>query len=226
MANLVTLARVILLFATVALMYYDDYRASLAAALLTVVVIFGDAVDGWVARHWGRPTDFGSVFDIAGDRIVENVYFVVFAHLGLVPIWMPLLLIARSFLIDALRGMSFQQGHTAFGPKTMMVSRVGRWLASSRASRALYGAAKAATFALLALALAFDRLGLLAAGGLGGFTYALALVGAYFTVVFCVLRGLVVLYDARGLIWQGADAPHQADPAKLPDTAQRPDSRA
>lgn len=226
MANLVTLARVVLLFATVALMYYDDYRAALAAALLTLVVILGDAVDGWVARHWDRPTEFGSVFDIAGDRVVENVYFVVFAHLGLIPIWMPLVVIARSFLIDALRGLSFQRGRTAFGPKSMMVSTVGKWLSSSRASRALYGAAKAVTFAVLTIALAFWRLGLQNDGSIGALTLIAGSVLAYVTVAFCVLRGAVVLYDARGLFWHGAEAVLPTDAVQFQDPAGGTDRRA
>lgn len=223
MANLVTVGRIALLFVAVAFIYSGDAAATAAAVAITALVIFGDAVDGWVARAWSRPTVFGSVFDIAGDRIVENVYWIVFAHLGLVPIWVPLVVVSRSFLVDALRSLALMEGKTAFGANTMMRSRPGRWIASSRISRASYGFAKAAVFCTVLLQLAIVRgLGLAAEGasgsavwtlinrgGLnvlneGGLVAALAIfntVLVYFVVGFGVLRGLMVLYDTREKIF-------------------------
>lgn len=199
MANLVTLGRIVLLFVTVALLYVRDYRVVALAAMLTLAVILADALDGWVARRYGKPTVFGAVFDIAGDRVVENVYFIVFAHLGLLPVWMPLVIVVRSFGIDALRGMALQEGRTAFGERTMMTSSWGKALASSRLSRGLYGVAKGAAFFLLAVVLAW-RLYALGTPALSSFTpwlEGVALALTYFVVAFCVLRGLVVVYDAR-----------------------------
>ncbi|MCA0269008.1 MAG: hypothetical protein LCH53_07300 [Bacteroidetes bacterium] len=44
-------------------------------------------IGGWVvARKLGEASLLGSVLDIASDRIVEAVRWVVFAHLGLIPI--------------------------------------------------------------------------------------------------------------------------------------------
>ena len=43
------------------------------AALLTLIVFIGDAIDGLVARARGEANALGAVIDIAGDRIVENV---------------------------------------------------------------------------------------------------------------------------------------------------------
>ena len=39
------------------------------------------ALDGWVARKRGSASTFGAVFDILGDRIVENALWVIFADL-------------------------------------------------------------------------------------------------------------------------------------------------
>ncbi|MGI8589323.1 MAG: CDP-alcohol phosphatidyltransferase family protein [Chloroflexia bacterium] len=204
MANLITLARLVLLFATVGLLYLHETWAAFVAAALTLVVFVSDALDGYVARKRGRADTAGAVFDIAGDRVVENVYWVVCAHLDLVPIWAPLVMILRSFAVDAVRTLALAEGRTAFGEKTMMQSRVGIWLSASRLNRALYGGAKVVTFVYLILEYA---LFLWAKHDLARFVgwdanWTLIIgVGqllAGFSVLYGLARGAVVLYDARG----------------------------
>ncbi len=201
MANLVTLARIGLLFVAVGLLYSRDFRIAALAAPLTLFVLAGDALDGWVARRRGKPTEFGAVFDIAGDRIVENVYFIVFAHLGVLPVWMPLVVVTRSFGVDALRGVALREGRTAFGKRTMMTSSWGRALSSSRLSRGLYGAAKGVAFCLLAAVVAWRLYsqGAPEAVSISFWLEGVALGLAYFVVGFCLIRGLAVVYDARSL---------------------------
>ncbi|HUS16410.1 MAG TPA: CDP-alcohol phosphatidyltransferase family protein [Chloroflexia bacterium] len=204
MANLITLARIILLFATVGLLYLREPWAAFTAAVLTIIVFVSDALDGYVARKRGRADAAGAVFDIAGDRVVENVYWVVCAHLNLVPVWAPLVMLVRSFAVDAVRTLALGEGKTAFGSQTMMQSRLGLWLAASRLHRALYGAAKVIAFVYLIL-----QYGLLlwlnedptraadwaaAWPVIVGVGQALAL----FSVLYGLARGAVVLYDARG----------------------------
>lgn len=48
--------------------------------LVTIALIFIlDAVDGYVARRSHTTSVFGAVFDIAADRIIENVFWIYFA---------------------------------------------------------------------------------------------------------------------------------------------------
>src|SRR5215204_5708705 len=117
MANLITIARLILLF----------------------VVFAGDGIDGWVARKRRSTSPFGAVFDIAGDRIVETVLWVYFAWERVIPLWAPFLVIVRGGIVDALRSMSYDEGMTAFGENTMMRSSFTRWLTAGRFMRGLYG---------------------------------------------------------------------------------------
>src|SRR5437879_1619912 len=113
MANLITAARVVLLFITVGFIYLSlphggsagEPLWALVAAVLTFVVFIGDALDGVVARARGETGEVGAVMDIAGDRVVENVYWVVMAHIGLLSVWFPLIMLVRSFLVDALRSL-------------------------------------------------------------------------------------------------------------------------
>jgi len=204
MANLITLGRIVLLFATVGLIYLGQAWAVLVAAGLTLVVFVSDALDGYVARKRGRADMTGAVFDIAGDRVVENVYWVVCAHLNLITIWAPLVMLVRSFAVDAVRSLALAQGKTAFGEKTMMESRLGLWLSASRLHRALYGGAKVVAFVYL-----IAQYGLLLwatqdPARFEGWHAAWPLiigagqVLALFSVLYGLARGAVVLYDARG----------------------------
>lgn len=213
MANFITAARVVLLFITVGFVYLSLPRDgapgepvwAVVAAFLTFVVFIGDAIDGLVARARGEANELGAVIDIAGDRVVENVYWVVIAHLGLVSVWFPLVMLVRSFTVDALRALALAEGKTPFGEKTMMTSRLGVWLAASRLHRALYGGAKVFTFIWLLLQLALtiqverDAEWRSAYGDLVPLVQGTGLALAFFTLFYSLLRGAVVVWDSRHL---------------------------
>ena len=148
-ANLITVARLILLFAVIWLIYVGNVQVVTACMVLMIVVFASDGLDGWVARRRGSTSTFGAVFDILGDRIVENALWVIFADLGLIPIWIPLLVLTRSFVIDGLRSISLAEGKTPFGKNNMMKSPITEWLTAGRFMRAFFGYAKAAGFVFL-----------------------------------------------------------------------------
>jgi CDP-diacylglycerol--glycerol-3-phosphate 3-phosphatidyltransferase len=150
MANIITVGRLILLFVVVAMIYQRPVSLALPSMILLIVVFAGDGLDGWVARRRNSTSQFGAVFDIAGDRIVETVLWVVFANLNLIPVWAPLAVITRGGIVDALRSLSYSEGMTAFGEKSMMRSPLTRWLTSGRFMRGFYGYAKAVGFVFLA----------------------------------------------------------------------------
>ncbi len=200
MANLITLGRLVLFFFTLGLIYTRNLPLVLLAAVLVMVVITSDALDGWVARYRGSTSDFGSVVDIAGDRIVEQCAWIVFAHLGLIGVWAPLMVVTRGVVVDTLRSLAFREGRTAFGAKTMARSALTEWLTASRFMRALYGTVKASAFVFLA-ALFATRLPA-AEGTLvetvfgGGPLWWYGWLSVYGSLVLTVVRGLPVIFDA------------------------------
>lgn len=149
MANLITVGRLILLFITIWMIYTFDVPVIVACMILIIVVFASDGLDGWVARKRNSTSAFGAVFDIAGDRIAENALWVIFADLNKLPIWVPLLVITRGFLVDGLRALSYEEGMSAFGEKNMMRSPVTQWLTAGRFMRGFFGVAKAAGFVFL-----------------------------------------------------------------------------
>jgi CDP-diacylglycerol--glycerol-3-phosphate 3-phosphatidyltransferase len=195
MANYITLLRTVLSFAVVGMLHVRTKWMYVAAFLLTVLLIWMDALDGYVARRRREASKMGAVIDILGDRVVEMSYWIVFAKFGWVPLWVAILVSARGIVVDGIRALALERGMTAFGATSMMKSKLGALLVSSRLSRALYGGAKALAFSLLILAFApglFRQI--------GPIVTALAYVSVYVTVVMCVVRGLPVLAEARHLI--------------------------
>ena len=157
MANAITIGRLILLFGVVWFIYHGSVQTIAWCMLLLMVVIAADGLDGWVARKRNETSTFGAVFDIAGDRIVENVLWIIFADLDLIPIWVPLLVISRGFIVDGMRALSMQEGMTAFGDKNMMRSPLTTWLTAGRFMRAFFGYAKALAFVFLCGLVAWEH---------------------------------------------------------------------
>jgi len=199
-ANVITLSRVALVFVAVAL-FGAGFYGQLFAFLLTIIIIYMDALDGYVARKLNIASDLGALLDITGDRIVENVYWIYFTAIGMISFWVPIVVIARGFLTDSLRSIAFADGKTAFGERTMMRSRVTRLLVSSRFSRALYGVSKAVIFCYLGGVVALR-------GAMREFSvafsphvlFSLDVIGqivVYVVLAMCVMRGIPVLWDGR-----------------------------
>ncbi|MCC6673883.1 MAG: CDP-alcohol phosphatidyltransferase family protein [Thermomicrobiales bacterium] len=200
MANAITVGRLILLFIAVYVLYRGSVRAVAIAAIAIGVAILLDGLDGWVARKYNETSRLGAAFDIAGDRIAENVLWVVFADLGLIPIWVPLLMLTRGFLVDSLRAIGYGEGKTAFGKDNMMRSPLTQWLTAGRPMRLLYGWAKLLAFVFLAGLVGYqlrDASGTWLGDLYGWRPFRFAgWVCVWGSVVLSIVRGLPVIYDA------------------------------
>ena len=191
MANLVTLARLCFLFVLVANAYSRGYLL-LANLPLLILIFVLDGVDGYVARKRHEESLLGSIFDIAADRVVENVLWLVLMDLDLVPLWVPVVFIIRSLFVDSIRSHFASRGQTPFG---MMQSAVGRFLVSGRFMRIFYAALKAVTFGYIFLIQPWPAL---VPGFYHNWFTAITLIKElliYTTVFVCLLRGLPVLVE-------------------------------
>lgn len=204
MANLITLGRVVLLFVAMGLLYWEGPTAKVVAFFVVLFVIWMDALDGQIARIYHEESDLGGVMDITGDRIVENVLWICFAHKQLISVWVPVIVITRGFITDSIRSLALTRGMTAFGEKSMMSSRWGRFLVASRFSRAAYGVLKTIVFGYILLLVAMEDIQgknhvefLQETHGLWLWWVSDVLVAA--TVIFCLVRGVPVILDGRGL---------------------------
>ncbi len=204
MANLITIGRLFLLFFVVWLMYVGDARVITLSMALIIVVFASDGLDGWVARRRRSTSTFGAVFDIAGDRIVENVLWVVCADIGVIPVWIPLMVLTRGFVVDGLRSLSYAEGMTAFGESNMMQSSLTQWLTAGRFMRGFFGWAKAAGFVFLTGLVGWEDRDsdgtLLGAVYSWGITQFVGWALVWSAVALTIIRAIPVIYDSVAFI--------------------------
>lgn len=204
MANLITLSRFPLLLLLILMLYLGDAIIRLLAVPLFVIVFMLDTVDGLVARRRGEASLLGSVLDIAADRALELSLWVVFSHLGLVPVAVPLIVITRGVLVDGLRSVGAGRGERPLG---QMSSRLGALLVSSPWMRSGYSISKGLAFGLLILTWGLQALpGSIAASA--EMTHSIATVLTWIAVGFCLLRGLPVLIEAPELVRERSAGPN------------------
>lgn len=188
--NLVTFSRIILAFFTFGLLLSNklNHTGIYICFALTIIVVVCDFLDGKLARILNQASIFGAWFDIAGDRLVEMGYWLVFSSLHLISPWIALIFLARGIFVDGIRAFALQEGYTAFGETSMMKTELGKFLVSSRFSRGAYGASKIIAFALVILSMAHPELSFIAN------------IFVYIATFFCLVRGLPVLFEGREFI--------------------------
>lgn len=190
MANLITLSRLLLLLAVIAIIYNVSPLWQLVNIVLLILVFVTDALDGYVARRRGESSRFGAIFDIASDRIVEWSLWIVFVDLDLVPLWVLLVFIVRGVLVDAIRS-SVEAG----SPFESLLTPVGRWLVAGRFMRAFYAVLKAVTFCLLLLSFSLSELERMVWIPWTDSVATMADVLVLMSVVVCLARGLPVIIE-------------------------------
>ena len=78
----------------------NDGSFTLAFALFVFAGV-SDALDGWLAKRLASPSRFGAWLDPAADKLLMLIAFVMLTHLGIVPVWLTALVIARDVAIVA-----------------------------------------------------------------------------------------------------------------------------
>jgi CDP-diacylglycerol---glycerol-3-phosphate 3-phosphatidyltransferase len=189
--NTITVARVFLAIGTLWLLWQPSDTMKWTAFFLTILVIWADGIDGYLARKLNQATKLGGILDIAGDRVVEMAYWIAFATLSWIPVWVPLLYLVRGTFVDAIRAHASEQGFTAFGKNTMMQSAVGKFLVASNFSRFTYAVVKAVAFCLVVAAHTEV--------GRQWSIEPIAMFFVYFSAAFCVIRGLPVIIESRSV---------------------------
>ncbi len=148
--------------------------------LLTVLIIYMDALDGYFARKLNQTTDFGAKLDIICDRIVELAYWLFFGLTGVIHVWIFFFFLLRGIIVDYLS-------------RNSKVPLGDSFLRSSRFMRGAYGFFKLLSFSLLILCPYYL---IPASSGLSFIdSMPVAYLISYITVVLCFLRALPVLID-------------------------------
>ena len=197
-ANIVSVTRVFVAFAAIGLLYAETMPAYIASVMLTIIAFAMDGVDGYIARKYNQSSEWGSVLDIMGDRIVEASYWIAFAVMGWLNILFPIVCIARAFTTDGIRSVALSKGMTAFGEKSMQSTAWGKFICASKFMRISYAVAKVAAFVLIITAYIPD-LNLEAAN----IIRIVAEILAWIAIIFCVVRAIPVVAESGKLFNDG-----------------------
>ncbi len=198
LANIVSISRIFVAFVAIGLLYVHTEEAYIWALVLTIIAFIMDGLDGYIARKYNQSSEFGSVLDIMGDRIVEASYWIVFAVMNWLSIIFPLICIARAFTTDSIRSVALSKGMTAFGEKSMQSTSWGKFICASKFMRISYAVAKVAAFVLMIFA-NIPHLPL----GLQYYVMNTAIVLAWIAIIFCVVRAVPVVLESGKLFNDG-----------------------
>lgn len=195
MANIVSVSRIFVAYLAILCLYEKTTWAYVLAFVLTAIAFAMDGLDGYIARKYNQSSEWGSVLDILGDRIVEVSYWIVFAVMGWLNIIFPLICVARAFTTDGIRSVALSKGMTAFGDKTMQSTSWGKFICASRFMRISYAVAKVMAFMLL---IVVNTPGMELWSGTP-VLHMVTMALAWIAIIFCVVRAIPVVVESPKL---------------------------
>jgi CDP-diacylglycerol--glycerol-3-phosphate 3-phosphatidyltransferase len=108
--NILTLSRALLIPVIIAGVYSLRVPMLILSISLLILIWVLDYFDGFIARKRNLVTLFGTFIDPIVDKMTVLSLFFVFSDLGLIPLWLPLLLLFREFLTSGIRQVSSLKG--------------------------------------------------------------------------------------------------------------------
>ena len=82
----------------------------LIVGVIFIVASITDYFDGRIARAQNITTDFGACLDAIADKILVNGLLIILAYQGFISIVIPVIIISRDIIVDALKTLSASKG--------------------------------------------------------------------------------------------------------------------
>ncbi|MDO4563230.1 MAG: CDP-diacylglycerol--glycerol-3-phosphate 3-phosphatidyltransferase [Clostridia bacterium] len=80
------------------------------ATIVFIVASLTDFLDGYLARKNDQISNFGKIMDPLADKLLIFGVLLCFTELGVVKAWVPMIIIAREFLVTCLRVVAVSKG--------------------------------------------------------------------------------------------------------------------
>ncbi|MCI8273486.1 MAG: CDP-diacylglycerol--glycerol-3-phosphate 3-phosphatidyltransferase [Clostridia bacterium] len=117
LANKLTIFRIILV-PIMALIPYLNLKGDFFGLSLTffwmelifIVASITDKLDGYIARSRNQITTFGKFLDPLADKILVLTAMVLLVELDKIPAWIPIIVLAREFLVSGYRLIAVEKG--------------------------------------------------------------------------------------------------------------------
>ena len=94
--NIISIIRIFLIIPILILIYRSLYDWAL---FLFLVAGISDALDGYLAKHFGWRTRLGALLDPVADKLLIAGTYIVLTWLGLIPLWLTAIVILRDLII-------------------------------------------------------------------------------------------------------------------------------
>jgi cardiolipin synthase len=119
-ANLITLARILLTPLFIIFLIQGQYRKALLVFLLAGL---SDLADGLVARRWHQKSPLGAYLDPLADKLLMSSSFVALSIARVIPPWLTVVVLSRD-LAMALGVVIFRLADL---PLNISPTRMGKW---------------------------------------------------------------------------------------------------
>ena len=90
------------------------------AGILFVIASLTDMLDGKIARKYNMVTDFGKMMDAIADKVLVNGVLILLAYNHNLPVIVPVVVILRDTVVDAIKMASGAKG------KVVAASKAGK----------------------------------------------------------------------------------------------------
>lgn len=154
--------------------------------LIFIVASITDKMDGYIARSRNQVTTFGKFLDPLADKILVLTAMVLLVELGKIPAWIPVIVLAREFIVSGYRLVAVEKG--------------GKVIAAS-----IWGKLKTATQMIAIILVIFDSNSFAECfkGTLKGVDFGLNLVATVLlliSVVATIFSGIDYLKNGKDLL--------------------------
>lgn len=78
--------------------------------IIFIIASITDKLDGYIARSRNQVTTFGKFLDPLADKILVLTAFVMLVEYGKIPAWIPIIVLAREFLVSGYRLLAVEKG--------------------------------------------------------------------------------------------------------------------
>ena len=78
--------------------------------LVFIIASITDKLDGYIARSRNQVTTFGKFLDPLADKILVLSALVMLVEFGKIPAWIPVIVLAREFLVSGVRMLAAGEG--------------------------------------------------------------------------------------------------------------------
>ena len=80
------------------------------AGIIFIVASLTDFLDGYLARKNNQVTDLGKMLDAIADKALVNSALIILAYKGFIPVVIPVIIIFRDTIVDAIKMQASSKG--------------------------------------------------------------------------------------------------------------------